>query len=1806
VMIGPLAETLARSDWGGLPVLIAIGFHVGFALVVWTVLQFSRHLLTSELAAEKRVPWFVGGTLVTSFLQVFGWVHFQLGQLPHVSTYAVLLILAGWLVLYVERRAIELRGNSHQLDAESFLGYALVLLGILMGSAQETVRIVALALAGVVWLYQAASRRNELQHWIGLTLLSLTGPAIGLLTGFPRDPWLPLVGAGMVLLMGLVYRFGLQCNRTMLARVSLDMQPPLALLTAVVAILAQWHFRSTPVWTAGFLLTSVSVFGWRAWRDQELRWVHAAMAIVGISLPYLGCVDMLGQQLHGNTMAFGLAVSSLSWLILVEATRSSLLKKARSTVLMVYGSFAVAAMTLRVVFEGSTPADLQPSHQWMDYSGPLLMAALLAVTTFHTRSLIPAAMATVIAVILFPELRARFEDAFEAVGWGTGLGSACSAAALTLCCFPLTRSRWLQNLGEGDRFLGRIPFPFRRYDSTLFTWPLMASAAFLSIRLEFWTVLQNALPDQPLSQLGHIDLSLIPLKTAIAVSLTGVTWTLLASLLRSHRHAVAGVHLGWISLLAGFLLINHHFEAAWSWPYLATGLILQGVELGCLRFQTGSPWIRNLLVLPIRNVLLIGSVVMSCICSIAAIVHGSSELAQLCALILFVAAQLIRSGLTTGRRSCGGFLFGLTWICLLSLTSPGDTHLLTRLSFPTGLQTTLWLILGVQILHIGLESGRSLYRSLQSLLEPLLTGASLLSVVAIVLSGMDAVGPMQLLEHQRWLLLGVTLLGAHIHGSAWLALLGLLQACLYGHLLTGLLTPGEPVANLLILIEPWRCAALSLAAAALGLSGRLLLRTRPALLSGPFAQRVFRSPDVAWLYGPAVALAVFSTGHHTLTASFRDAAIQLWAPFLACAGLSIVAFSLRSQTLAWLSVVPLGLGNAHGVRLRFGDALVAQNISDIHLFALGQVLTLLQLTAIRRLWRSDRVASFVDRASGALAGLVLALICLNYVTDPGLADIPWPRFVISGVMAGIAGLYFRATARHRHAQENALVVWSEAGYHFGITLSMWCAALLIPSLREPTTALFALAVPVAYLYVRAEQGFASRFEFAGRYRDSAAVLSFAILGVWVFRGAFHLLMFPDQEFEIISYHTNAPLVILLAIVMLRLHGLGGTGWLALYGGLALLIGTFYSLTWIESLRPASHPVRAAWCAIGLAHFWTLVSHQRSPLRTAVQRMARIDGPDWFQLRRTWGICLLTGTHAAVIWGLCESLGVGGFARSDAGELEALPLLLGAASVLIHMGVIRRSAVYIGIALVEVVLALHTGFAIESYLPQQHVVWVILGLWMSALIAWEFAPRHVRARRLGTVSAALSGLVLSHIVFEHGPDTVTGLWTFAVMAALAGWTPRWARSAQTGEETSAAGLLLAVPVWLVFFSQVEVNGDPEMLFSPWTVLTSTAAVFLTGSLCRWFQIRLWPVYDACQRPRPRLFDQTLWLAGRSGREINALGLRASFVVTVIVQMLHYRTPLETSDVVLLCLLYAGYSPAWYFEGRRTQTFSAYIALQLCVLGFFTTVRRQLINTMPDAWTPQYDVWASLTVSFGLCGAKQFIDTRPREMRIPLLGTLITLPAVALIWVIVNRLGSDVALIVVGLHSLMFTFLGKDDRKSPYNIVAVGGFVTFVLLFFWTRLELRVLHAFVIPVGMGILILLQLFRDSIALDARNRIRLVTLIAMLSSTGWYALVDSRYPVSFNLTLILLCLLSMGLGSFLRIRLYLFLGFATLLLDISSIVFKVIRVADETAQRATVGALLLIVGSGLVGGAVYYKTHRDEINGIIDRWRRRLGDWE
>ena len=84
------------------------------------------------------------------------------------------------------------------------------------------------------------------------------------------------------------------------------------------------------------------------------------------------------------------------------------------------------------------------------------------------------------------------------------------------------------------------------------------------------------------------------------------------------------------------------------------------------------------------------------------------------------------------------------------------------------------------------------------------------------------------------------------------------------------------------------------------------------------------------------------------------------------------------------------------------------------------------------------------------------------------------------------------------------------------------------------------------------------------------------------------------------------------------------------------------------------------------------------------------------------------------------------------------------------------------------------------------------------------------------------------------------------------------------------------------------------------------------------------------------------------------------------------------------------------------------------------------------------------------------------------------------------------------------------------------------------------------------------------------------------------------------------MSLGSFLRLRLYLAMGFAGLMVDLASILYKVLVHMERSARMTIIGILVLGIGALLVFGAIYYKTNKANLDTWLNRWRGKFGQWE
>lgn len=1766
VLLGPLAA-LADPSGAWLGAGLAAGFHLGFALLAAAVVRFLADDLTPSMIEEGRVPWFFGLTLASTFLQVFVWVNGFMRHAPSAQTYACMVIAAGGLVLFTERSPLIRKAGDPVYGKNSFMGYALVLLGLLMGAPEPRVRTLSLALAGAVWLSQAVVHRDLLHGWIGFTLFALSGGSLAAWPGFP-GPWVAALGLALALASGAAAPAAARLWGE-LAKVAAGTQAALLAATICAAVLAQAHYRTPPLWTAAALAASAALFAWRAARDERVGYAVTAMATLAAALPYLGLADVSGLNLAGNNVVFGLGVLSCLWLGLLSARPSPLLLRARSTVLLLYGSLGTAALCLRVYFEVGLAADGAGLAGWVALGGPLLMTAALAATAYHSRSLLPMLLAGVQAVILLPELKSEITAHLPFVEWGSGLTSALAAAALVWACFPLRASAALSALDEGDSLADGSPFPLKRRDHTLFTWPLLASAMFLLVKVDSWN-LARQLAAGP-----------VGVKAALGLLVAGAAWTLLAAYFREDPNGRPLVHVGWMSAAAGLGIAYARLAepAVWHHGLLAIVLFLDGLFLAYRRLLAPSrPWAEELLAGPMRGVLRLGAVLLGA-AVLGALLAGVPA-AALVPLGLAAAAHLVWFGLADGHPVYGTLLLLEAAAAALAFAEPGAGPLLPRVS---PLAWPLLALLGaVTAAQTLLEPFPETEKAVRPLSAPIVFWTTLGIGAAAVFGLLDSLTLRSAGLERQGALLVLVLAAARGQGCGPLALAGLALA--YVDLCApALAAAGSHPARLQALLVPWRLGAFALGAAALGSAGLRLSESRPALAQGANSQEFFRLPALPLVYGSALAAAAEAVLHHASEPGLRDAAANLAAPYLAAGAFALVSAARGPWgPLAWIAVLFVTAGNVHAVRLYAGAFLRGHGLLENHLLCLGAVLSLAQARAAGLAVGREEALRFFNRAGLVVSASVLAFLTSTYFVDASLEDMSSARFLVSGAMAWLAGRSFHRAARRPDPGEEAFADFWEGAYHFSLTTALWCAALLVPALRTPFAAFPALALPVLYFYLRAELG--SRSDATAiRYRNTAATLSFFLLVLYAFRGAFQAVLFPGAPLGVEHYQFNAPFVMGLALVMLRLHGLGGTGWLAFYAGPAMMVGSFFLLTCAPGLSPFTDPVPAAWCAIGLGHFWMLASSQPSPVMSFLQRVGEVDDEGWAKHRGNWGVFLLASTQAALAWGLADY---------QASPYAVAPLLAGGATLLAHQALIRGSRPLWRFAAWEAFAALHAGFLVASYLPKPLVVWAVLAAWTAYLAAAQHRPQSLVGTEIGKISKRLGFLVFLHVLY-HGPASPAGLAAFAALAALGAATPM-ASFQQQPEARSAAMFLIAAPTWLALFANVH-HG------SSWTALVCSAALLSTGYLARWVQDRLPNVGGTT----PRLYHQAWGLLAEEGRVVNGRLATAAFLLAAGVQVLHYDRAFEPQALGFFLGLYAALAVAFYREGRLRETTPPFVLLEASILAALALARRQVLLTT-GAWTPEFDVWAGLLASAILTGTKQAFPLAPAGARAPLSGTLLALPAVTLAWVLLRGLGTDAVLLVVGLQALMFAYLGKDERESPYHLVSVGGAVAFVLIAFWTKLELRMVQAYVIPVGLGVMTLLQLFRDKIAADVRNQIRAVTLLAMLGSAGYYAIVDERYPLAFHMCMLALTVSSMAVGSLLKIRLYVLLGFVGLLTDLAALVYKVLVTLDRSARMTIIGGQVLAFGTLLIVGAVLYKTHQEKINELVDRWRGELRSWE
>ncbi len=1761
-------------------------FYAACALACVAVHGFLGRVLTAELIAEQRVPAFFCATLGLVLLEAFVCVHYALRIVPSATVYAMLLILVGHEVFGWEARLGRLRASDREYNGESFVGYALVVAGLVMSVSDPVLRIATFVLAGCVWLAQARRRPGMQQYWIGMVLVLLGGAAIGMLDAFPRGRdlnLLPVLGLGLALGLTVTRVVARRAGEKRLCDAAVELQPIVLLFTTAVSLISQLTLRSAPAVTALTLVVVAAFFLVRALALERLSWLHAAMALLALALPYSGCVDMRTLRVGGNTMPFGLAVLGCLWLGVLRLWPREFLLRARSTVLWTYGALAVAAMVARVSIEG------QVAGTALDVLGPWLMAAVLTVAAYTSRSPVPGLMAGTLVAVLFPELRFGHESVLRWLAWGSGLGSALSACALVVGSFAIRRLPALQELTEGDRMPDAAAFPVERRDSRVFTVPMLAAGAFLCARVCAWDV-------QVLIFSGAMDM-----RAVVALGVCAVTWPLAAVFLRQYAVRRLLVACGWVALLLCCLNGQQVLGGGWR-PAMGlfwTGLALQLSWVVFRVLTRGFEWIEDLFLQPLEQLLARCGLVVGWLT--VAVLLLSSNVPEWGWLALFLMCQLAWHGVRTSQPRHGVVLFVLTACCLAGRTVKPGRFLLLALSMERTFQPLLVFALALLVAAVALEHFSRLRERILALAVPLRTGAMTLTCV-LALFGVGAcfaggtVGVPA--ETDRVLLVLALALFARSERSGMFGLLACAAAYVFLHV------PLSAAAR--ELLNPRHLAAAALALCACPALARVLKDRCAWLLAGrhPLTEQ---GPNQSWWFIgaclSAVSVAALLQVGESVAGTDVPRALQLLAPFAAVSCYAAASWYLASPSLAVIAGILLGVANVDLVALLLGRRMAGLGMSANHVASAGLFLTLAELRLARLFAKRSAAVAMLNHGCVAAAGLVLGLLVANYVVSPDLATVTSGRCVVSGLLALGAGLTFRWAAGQEQYAEQQATVWLSSLWHTSLALALWCLVFLVPALRQPAAVMPALAVVPVCFWVCAELGMRQRRDAPALrtvcWRHSASMVACFVLALYVSRAAFQMVLFPGVPVLLTHYHDNAVVAVAMGLLLLRLHGLGGDWWLGFYGGLAVLVGCFFGITAYPGLSPFDQPLAAAWTAVVLTHFFTLGSVRQSPLRTALHVIANLDGPGWNALRRAWGRALLWASQLMVLVALLSDF---------RGHGVQVPLLgIAAASVLVHHAILGASARYYAVACVEVLLALHADFLLPADTPAliaaDNVVWVLLAVWAGLVGAWSVLERRpVLLRVSGLSSTGLAWLCMGHVLYQR-PASGAGVAAFLGAAVLSALTPVEKRLPGTPSQARAGRLLLVAPIWAAYFG-VRYHADAGPLaLAPWVAFCGTVLGIAAAAR------------HACRRPGavsrllppgpPLLLHRAFGMLETDGDARFGKGLGLVLMVMTLMLLGHYGGNQAAGTVLLFGALWGGLAWAWFVRGADRPGLAPNLVAQLCIVGALIVVR-WLVQRVVVQWSYEHDVWVCMAASCCLAGGKRVIDRQEPSLRTSLLVTLWTLPALQLAWALFHGLGTDLTLVVLGLNSVLFAAAGGGDRESPLNAAAIAGAVAFVLLFFWTKLELRVFHAYTIPTGMGVLGLLQLFGENMTRTARNRVRLVTLCGMLGSTGYYVLTDPGYGLAFHLTMVLLCVGAMALGGFLRVRLYLVLGFAGLIVDLAALVHKVALHMQTALKMMGLGVSLLLIGVALVVGAIYYKTNREELQARFDRLRQAFGEWE
>ena len=1758
---------------------LVIGFYAGFLVLMWSMRRVLGRMMKT-IDSTGRIPTlFYSATCLGTFALVWGLTHARLLILPQPQTYGPLLLLLGFLISMIEFQLLAVRQETGRITSLSYLAYALIGAGVILSVGHEYVRVLSLLMAGAVWFYQAVKLNDERHYNIAMVIFTVAFSVIALIHDFPA-PFFPHLALIIVLAL---YAISRAVSQPAVAQLALRLIPVYMSFTFVIAVLWQWADRLNPfpygVAFALFGLFSIFVGA----KLDKLIHVHAGAAYVVAALPYLGAVDMARRTLEGNTLVFGLGMVGMLWAMASSASKNAAIRDSRSTVLWNLGALAFCLLCMRVILGDSLDMSANPLLQFQILSGPVIIAGLMFLTGWLTQSYVPVYLALFILVIIFPEIKDRFD-----IPMYSGLGSTVTGIGFLAAVFVMSLLAFLREARDSlDLIWRQKAFPFKAKDHfLLYAAPVMVAAFFLFTRTIFLTYPTNYFrPIMPFS-----------IRTCLAVVLCGTAYH--AFTFWWNKSAFS--YIGYMAIWFGVIHSCYVDDAG----TLCDPMFLPLFMLAALLYSTGLAALLSRWLAPKEQtalkyssphqqleliVLAAAAVGLYALYSVYYAARFQATFAVYWApLFFYLCARAIWKAWRKNETTLIVPAYLLFWQ-FIALGATKGTAFPALLAHPQFYLSTALMAFALTAGFFAAE--RLLPEEKYRLLTPVLwMSFALLALFSPLLTAIYyRILPAQMphLAAQLLLWAGVGFLLGRFLNLAALWLWGIF-------LIYPLALPAfHGYSRIFTAFHPLTLACV--AALLAGLSA--LFQKMPSLFAGrypaPRAEKQAFRPE--FLFSVAAQTLVYLAVAQAANAHYRHAWLAILGLFVCALPGMVSAYTLETSRHA-LALLPYTIawsGLMLALPPHFPQNAWLLTLKTPHLLGVGMLLGVLTALIIERVWPREEIA-FRALKHNTAAG-ILFLLLFAYFTTRDLNAIAWQRFVTSGVLSLGAAYYFR------YGISDAFKRIVYAFFACGLTLGMLCGEMLaLKALRMPVTPalLFAaLLLPPFWFLAKSELNRrADRIYESGR--DAAMHGLLYTLLLYLFLPLARVLFLPSYSPSFSEYFFLAPVAFVIGLALIRLHALGCPAFTAHLGALLNI-----SAAWAIAVRqillllgdiPKSSLGKTfeffTTVAVALAYVIILTTTERGLLTRAWRWLGAMDDARWRSVQRAALAFTLTGLHLLFLVSLID--------LSGRRQIGATLLLL--AGVWIVTGARFRSLFCYWAAFVEILAAIYSCRIAQTFWTEAWIVWLLLGFYAALIPLYShfLKKRHDRAAaHFSLWMAILAGLVIAEHVTFYGLYSKLGILPLLLLWVITFFIPVSAALRETPGFRLFMDMLTYAPAFFFFVQQ----GPPSLAHLPRTML----AAVIISTLVTAYRAYEWAWFSNEQAEEPRIMHHLHWHWRQPHSPIVMTALCTMGVVVVHALTAMTDANLFSGQYVAMLLTQAALAYLWLDAGRKERAWLWTVFAEAMLTGFIFTLRQAAPLVFHTPWTVNWDIGVSLFATVAIIAARPLLRQEDAALRAPVRFTLFALPIFTVAYIFDSGVTFDTLSRLVLMYSVIFlwqAYSEKDRFVLAYAFVGINSYLLLLL----THHDIRSLQAYVTPICVSILILVQVFRDITSRETANFVRGVTLLALFGSALFEAIARNYHDPLPHFIVIGLSIAALLVSIWQHIRIFAAAGLACFLIDLIAIVYIVLSRQDTETMKVMLGVGFTLIGGLILSGYILYRKNKERIEDITAQFKDTFAAWE